>query len=119
MQIQLWRFDHTVGAGLAPALQRQLLKTVYTTDSGRTIFPLLQGEELIIGRYELVFAVNTYFTAFAVGMGANPTPIAPFQLPEPAFLEDIPIRFGIAHADEHYHVPLLVSPWAYSTYRGS
>ncbi len=120
MQIQLWRFDHTVGAGLAPAPQWQLLKTVYTTDSGRTISPLLQGEEFIIGRYELVFAVNTYFTAFASRIGTSLTPLAPpFQSPEPAFLDDIPIRFGIAHADEHYHVPLLVSPWAYSTYRGS
>ena len=100
MQIQLSRFDHT-------REQWHPLKTVYTTDSGRTISPLLQGEEFIIGRYELVFRVNTYFTALNV------------VLPEPAFLDDIPIRFAIANADEHYHVPLLVSPWAYSTYRGS
>jgi 5-hydroxyisourate hydrolase len=80
---------------------------VYTTDNGRTTSPLLQNEEFIIGRYELVFAVKAYFTSLGV------------VLPEPAFLEDIPIRFAIANADEHYHVPLLVSPWAYSTYRGS
>jgi 5-hydroxyisourate hydrolase len=114
MQIQLWHFNHTIGEGQAqallphpPASQWQLLKTAYTTDSGRTSTPLLQGQEFIIGHYELVFAVNTYFTALGV------------SLPEPAFLNDIPIRFAIAHADEHYHVPLLVSPWAYSTYRGS
>jgi 5-hydroxyisourate hydrolase len=100
MQIQLWRLNPTTGKG-------QLLKTVYTTDSGRTSTPLLQGQEFIIGHYELIFAVNAYFTALGV------------SLPEPAFLNDIPIRFAIAHIDEHYHVPLLVSPWAYSTYRGS
>jgi 5-hydroxyisourate hydrolase len=117
MQIQLWRFNHTVGAGMGsspkmgladPApIAPTLLKTVYTTDNGRTSSPLLQNEEFIIGRYELVFAVKAYFTALGV------------VLPEPAFLDDIPIRFAIANADEHYHVPLLVSPWAYSTYRGS
>ena len=101
MQIQLWRLNPTIGE------ERQLLKTVYTTDSGRTSSPLLQGKEFIIGHYELIFAVNTYFFAFGIA------------LPEPAFLNDVPIRFAIAHADEHYHVPLLVSPWAYSTYRGS
>ena|SRR5436190_5627445 len=99
MQIQLSRFDHTRNLWLP-------LKTVYTTDSGRTTSPLLQGEEFIPGRYELVFMVNVYFTALNVA------------LPEPAFLDDIPIRFAIANANDHYHVPLLVSPWAYSTYRG-
>src|SRR5579864_1905189 len=103
MQIQLWRIDHIVEAGSAlstsmrPTLQ--LLKTVYTTENGRTTFPLLQNKEFLIGRYELVFAVKTYFTALGVA------------LPEPAFLDDVPIRFAIANADEHYHVPLLVSPW--------
>lgn len=111
MQIQLWRIDHAVGSGtddgegLVPTLQ--LLKTVYTTDNGRTTSPLLQNEDFLTGRYELVFAVKNYFTALGV------------VLPEPAFLDDVPIRFAIANADEHYHVPLLVSPWAYSTYRGS
>jgi 5-hydroxyisourate hydrolase len=119
MQIQLWRFDYTTGTGLGTVGTRtgaisvptdpplQLLKTVHTTDNGHTTSPLLQNEEFIIGRYELVFAVKAYFTSLGV------------VLPEPAFLDDIPIRFAIANADEHYHVPLLVSPWAYSTYRGS
>jgi 5-hydroxyisourate hydrolase len=80
---------------------------VYTTDSGRTSAPLLQGKEFIVGRYELIFAVNKYFEALGV------------FFPEPAFLDEIPLRFAIANTDEHYHVPLLVSPWAYSTYRGS
>jgi 5-hydroxyisourate hydrolase len=119
MQIQLWRIDHTTGVemgnggtrtGLVPvptAPTLHLLKTVYTTDNGRTTTPLLQNEEFITARYELVFAVKAYFTSLGI------------ILPEPAFLDDIPIRFAIANADEHYHVPLLVSPWAYSTYRGS
>ena len=105
MQIQLWHFDHIAGTGTNPTMQ--LLKTVYTTNDGRTIAPLLQGEELIIGRYELVFSVNTYFSTLGI------------VLPDPPFLDDVPIRFAIAHTNEHYHVPLLVSPWAYSTYRGS
>ena len=116
MQIQLWRIDHIAGIRSAPGNGQgqtlsvpslQLLKTVYTTDNGRTTSPLLQNEEFLIGRYELVFAVKAYFTARGV------------VLPEPAFLDDVPIRFAIAHTNEHYHVPLLVSPWAYSTYRGS
>src|SRR5437016_5941806 len=84
MQIQLWRFDRTAGTGIgtsprvglaypAPTVA-SLLKTVYTTDNGRTTSPLLQNEEFIIGRYELVFAVKAYFTALGV------------DLPEPAFL---------------------------------
>lgn len=112
MQIQLWRFDHAAGTSPAGSAQGtpptlRLLKTVYTTGNGRTTSPLLENEEFIIGRYELVFAVKDYFTALGI------------VLPEPAFLDDVPIRFAIADTDEHYHVPLLVSPWAYSTYRGS
>jgi 5-hydroxyisourate hydrolase len=59
------------------------------------------------GRYRLVFSVAQYFRARGV------------ELPEPAFIDEVPIEFGIADAAGHYHVPLLVSPWAYSTYRGS
>jgi 5-hydroxyisourate hydrolase len=100
LQIQLWH--------LYPrTYDRILLKTIWTTADGRTEAPLLSGEELHIARYELVFAVGDYFSERGV------------ILPEPAFLTDVPVRFGIADPQAHYHVPLLVSPWAYSTYRGS
>ena len=69
--------------------------------------PLLQGAELKAGQYELLFHVGDYLRA---GGGA---------LPDPPFLDLVPLRFGIADAGQHYHVPLLVSPYAYSTYRGS
>ncbi|HUS14322.1 MAG TPA: hydroxyisourate hydrolase, partial [Chloroflexia bacterium] len=68
---------------------------------------LIEGDALVAGMYELVFAVGAYFAA--VGAAA----------PSPAFLDRVPVRFGIADAGAHYHVPLLTSPWAYSTYRGS
>lgn len=69
--------------------------------------PLLDAGAMAAGRYRLVFAVAAYFRGCGV------------ELPEPAFLDEVPIEFGIADAAGHYHVPLLVSPWAYSTYRGS
>ncbi|HLT77104.1 MAG TPA: hydroxyisourate hydrolase [Ferrovibrio sp.] len=87
--------------------QRRLLKTVTTNSDGRTDAPLLAGEEYRPGQYELVFQVGAYFRGRGVA------------LPQPAFLDSIPIRFAMADADGHYHVPLLVSPWSYSTYRGS
>lgn len=83
------------------------IKGATTNADGRTDAPLLSGAELQPGVYELMFTVGDYFRR----QGAS--------LPEPAFLDDVPIRFGIADADGHYHVPLLVSPWSYSTYRGS
>ncbi len=79
---------------------REVLRTVATNADGRTDEPLLEDGELREGTYELVFAVGDYFG----GEG---------------FLADVPVRFNVADADAHYHVPLLVSPWAYSTYRGS
>ncbi|MEM1243040.1 MAG: hydroxyisourate hydrolase [Cyanobacteria bacterium P01_H01_bin.26] len=85
----------------------RLLKTVTTNADGRTDTPLLIDEELTTGVYELRFAVGDYFRAQSD------------DLPEPLFLNSIPIQFGIADATVHYHVPLLCSPWAYSTYRGS
>jgi 5-hydroxyisourate hydrolase len=84
-----------------------LLKTLALNDDGRADAPLLDGAALLPGRYRLVFAVAAYFKA----RGA--------ALPEPAFLDEVPLDFGIADAGSHYHVPLLASPWAYSTYRGS
>ena len=84
----------------------QLIKQVHTNDDGRVDAPMLSGETFQPGRYRLVFDVEGYFRA----QGA--------VLPEPAFLGKVPLDFGMAQPT-HYHVPLLVSPWAYSTYRGS
>ncbi len=84
-----------------------LLKALRTNGDGRTDEPLLAGEALTAGEYRLVFHVADYFRARDV------------QLPEPPFLDRVPLRFGIADAAAHYHVPLLCSPWSYSTYRGS
>lgn len=86
---------------------RSLVKEVVTNADGRTDAPLLTGDEYRTGQYELVFRIGDYFR----GLGA--------ALPQPAFLDVVPLRFGIAEADGHYHVPLLASPWSYSTYRGS
>jgi 5-hydroxyisourate hydrolase len=99
MTLQLWR--------VGPNDERALLKTLRTNADGRTDAPLLAGDELLAGVYELVFAVGAYFAAQAIPTAALP------------FLDQVPIRFGIADAQAHYHVPLLTSPWAYSTYRGS
>ena len=85
---------------------RQVLKTVRTNADGRTDAPLLAGEELTPGVYEIVFEVGDYF--------ADQT-----EVPDPPFLDRVPLRFGIADPSAHYHVPLLASPWSYSTYRGS
>ncbi len=79
-----------------------------TNADGRCDQPLLSGDAMPPGRYELEFAVGDYFRA-----QGNPGLVAP------AFLEEVVIRFGIADRDQHYHVPLLVSPYSYSTYRGS
>lgn len=78
-----------------------------TNADGRHDGPLLEGEALATGAYELVFACAEYFR----GRGVT--------LPEPPFLDRVTLAFGIADPAGHYHVPLLVSPWAYSTYRGS
>ena len=86
---------------------KTLLKTVTTNADGRTDTPLLTDDELTVGVYELRFAVGDYFKQQSG------------DLPNPLFLDTVPIRFGIADATAHYHVPLLCSPWSYSTYRGS
>jgi len=93
---------------------RVLLKTVHTNADGRTDEPLLVGDAVQRGVYEIVFAVGPYFAACGVGEQASGS--RSDALP---FLDTIPIRFGIADPEAAYHVPLLVSPWAYSTYRGS
>jgi 5-hydroxyisourate hydrolase len=98
MQIELWSL-----AGSQP----KLLKTVRTNADGRTAQPLLAAEEMRSGQYEVVFYVGDYF--------AGKLPASS----EVRFLDRVPVRFGIANSQASYHVPLLVSPWAYSTYRGS
>ena len=85
----------------------RLLATVHTNRDGRTDQPLLDGATFTAGRYELAFHIGAYFTA----RGATQT--------MPPFLDVVPVRFGIADTQAHYHVPLLASPWNYSTYRGS
>jgi 5-hydroxyisourate hydrolase len=82
----------------------------FTNADGRLDRPLLEGAAFRPGRYELAFHVGDYFRARANEQGRD--------LSDPAFLDVVPIRFGIA-GDAHYHVPLLVSPYGYSTYRGS
>ena len=94
MRIELWR------RGPTPAL----FKTVTTNADGRTDIPLLDADEMAAGDYELIFDVRAYFTTRHV---------------ECPFLDQVPIRFTIADATAGYHVPLLVTPWAYNTYRGS
>lgn len=84
-----------------------LLRSVETNADGRVDGPMLEGEAFAIGTYELLFHAGDYLRASGVA------------LPEPAFLDLIPLRFGIADVGGHYHVPLLLSPFSYSTYRGS
>lgn len=86
---------------------RQLIVQTVTNADGRTDQPLLSGDSIATGRYELDFAAGDYFKALGL------------PLPDPAFVDIVTLRFGIADAAGHYHVPLLVSPWSYSTYRGS
>ncbi|KGF70966.1 5-hydroxyisourate hydrolase [Hoeflea sp. BAL378] len=88
-------------------LDHHPVKTVRTNDDGRVDAPLLTGTDIARGVYELRFHAGDYLRS----TGA--------VLPEPAFLDVIPIRFGIADTSAHYHVPLLISPYSYSTYRGS
>lgn len=97
MRIELWK----------ASASSELLNTFSTNDDGRVDGPLLSGDDLTAGAYELRFFVGDYFKAQNLA------------LPEPFFLDIVPVRFGITDSREHYHVPLLVSPFGYSTYRGS
>jgi 5-hydroxyisourate hydrolase len=89
LKIELWSID-----------KKALLKTVETNSDGRTDSPLLGADAMATGTYELVFYVGDYFG-------------------KKKFLDRVPVRFLISDAAAKYHVPLLVSPWSYSTYRGS
>ncbi len=86
---------------------RRLIAKTATNSDGRTDAPLIAGTEARAGEFELVFHAGDYFRA------------AGAQLADPPFLDVVPIRFAVADPGAHYHVPLLVSPWSYSTYRGS
>ena len=83
--------------------ERRTIKTLLTNDDGRTNEPLLPEEEFETGTYEILFSVGAYFEEDGY----------------PPFLDRVPVRFGISDPESHYHVPLLASPWSYSTYRGS
>ena len=97
VDVTLYRLDN----------DRQLLNQDTTNADGRLDTPILDADDFNPGVYELVFHAGDYFRSINL------------DLPDPPFVDEVVIRFGIADADSHYHVPLLVSPWAYSTYRGS
>lgn len=100
VMIQVWRID-------ASGARQTLVKTIHTMHNGRTEAPLLADQEMTAGTYELHFAVGAYFAS------------QPVTTTTPPFLDIVPVRFSIVDPTAHYHVPLLVSPWSYSTYRGS
>lgn len=103
----------TPGAGIRITLYRNLgeryalIGDALTNADGRCDEPLLEGDAFTRGRYRLVFAVGEYFTAAGVA------------LTDPPFVDEVVLDFGVADATAHWHVPLLVSPWSWSTYRGS
>ncbi|MCL4712114.1 MAG: hydroxyisourate hydrolase [Pseudorhodoplanes sp.] len=86
--------------------ERALIARAMTNADGRLDAPLLEGRAFARGRYELVFHIGDYFRAHGIALA------------DPPFVDLVPVRFGIGE-DAHYHVPLLVSPYGYSTYRGS
>lgn len=96
-------------AGMSLTLRRgrEVIRETHTNADGRTDQPLLSGESIETGTYELVFFTAEYFKALGV------------TLTEPPFLDEVTIRFSIADPQGNYHVPLLISPYSYSTYRGS
>jgi len=98
IRIEIFRIDGN---------ERVALGEVVTNDDGRCDSPILEGEALTRGEYELLFHAGDYLRAQGV------------LAEEPRFLDRIPLRFGVADVDQHYHVPLLLSPYSYSTYRGS
>ena len=102
MEVALFTTDGTGEDARATLVKRFTLNA-----DGRSDAPLYDNSTLKAGTYRLVFDVAGYFKAKGV------------KLPEPNFLNRVALDFGVAHTDQHYHVPLLVSPWSYSTYSGS
>jgi 5-hydroxyisourate hydrolase len=98
MKIELW---------LLAGAHRRLLTTVKTNSDGRPGQPLLSAAEMQTGQYEIIFFVGDYFAGKSVA------------LPPTRFLDQVPVHFGITDAGASYHIPLLCTPWSYSTYRGS
>lgn len=98
MKVELW---------LLEGEDRTLVTSSRTNADGRTDTPLLSADEMAVGQYEILFFVGDYFLAKATPM------------PKVRFLDKVPVRFGLADVGGSYHVPLLCSPWSYSTYRGS
>ena len=96
MVVELWRPESA-----------QLLNKATTNADGRMDGPILEGAAFTAGTYELRFRAGDYWRSLGI------------TLAEPAFLDVIPLRFGVADPSQHYHVPLLLSPYGYSTYRGS
>ena len=86
--------------------KREKINTTILNSNGRSDKPLIEGNNFKEGKYELVFFVGDYFNKIT-------------DLPKTPFLNEVVIRFGVSNSKEHYHIPLLVSPWSYSTYRGS
>ena len=86
--------------------KREKIKSITLNNNGRSDKPLIEGSNFKEGQYELVFFVGDYFKKITT-------------LPKTPFLNEVVIKFGISNPQEHYHIPLLVSPWSYSTYRGS
>ena len=97
LSISLFRIDR---------LLRHHICTMQTNADGRTDSPILPQADIVVGIYELVFAAGDYLRACGHDSGS-------------LFLDDVPVRFGLTDADQHYHIPLLLSPFGYSTYRGS
>lgn len=92
---------------LSVAGESRTIARVLTNADGRTDEPLIAGRPVPIGRYELRFGIGAYYAGAGISAA------------DPPFLDVVPVRFGVAEPEGHYHVPLLVTPWAYSTYRGS
>ena len=105
-------FNGTPGKGIKGEVfliengKKHKIKEFKLNNDGRSDSPILEKELFNVGKYELIFYCGEYFKNFTT-------------IKEPFFIDDVIIRFGINDSDQHYHVPLLVSPWSYSTYRGS